>query len=98
MPLYRKLPHRGFNNYKFREEYASVNVSALENLGLDEVSREDLVLAGLVRAKDAKVKILGGGELAKKVVVKADKFSASAVKKIEAAGGKAVVVGQTDKE
>ena len=91
MPLYRKLPHRGFNNYKFREEYAAVNVGALEELGLDEISRDDLVVAGLVRASEPLVKILGAGDLSKKIVVKADKFSEAAVKKIEAAGGKAVV-------
>lgn len=92
MPLYRKLPHRGFNNYKFRTEYAVVNVSSLEELGLEEVTREDMVVAGLVRAADAKVKVLGNGNLTKKLTVHADKFSASAVKKIEAAGGKTVVV------
>ena len=91
MPLYRKLPHRGFNNFKFRVEYATVNVADLEGLGLEEIKREDLVIAGLVRAKDALVKVLGSGELTKKVVVHADKFSASAVAKIEAAGGKAVL-------
>ena len=91
MPLYRKLPHRGFNNYKFRVEYATVNVASLEQLGLEEITRDDLVIAGLVRASDNLVKILGNGELTKKVVVKADKFSASAIKKIEAAGGKAIL-------
>ncbi len=91
MPLYRKLPHRGFNNANFTVDYAVVNVSCLEGLGLEEISREDLVKAGLVRAKDSLVKILGNGKLTKKVVVKADKFSESAVKKIEAAGGKAVL-------
>ncbi len=91
MPLYRKLPQRGFNNYKFRAEYAVVNVGALEALGLEEITRNDLVVAGLVRASDALVKILGEGELTKKITVTADKFSASAVKKIEDAGGKAVV-------
>ncbi len=91
MPLYRKLPHRGFNNYKFRTEFAVVNVSDFENLGLEEIDRDALVVAGLVRASDALVKVLGNGELTKKVVVKADKFSASAVAKIEAAGGKAIV-------
>lgn len=91
--MYRKLPHRGFNNYKFRVEYAAVNVGALENLGLEEITREDMVVAGLVRASADLVKVLGFGELTKKVVVHADKFSASAVKKIEAAGGKAVVNG-----
>lgn len=98
MPLYRKLPHRGFNNFKFRVEYATVNVGALEELGLEEITRDDLVVAGLVRASDPLVKILGNGELAKKIVVKADKFSESAIKKIEAAGGKAVVVAPVAEE
>lgn len=98
MPLYRKLPHRGFNNFKFRVEYATVNVGALEELGLEEITRDDLVVAGLVRASDPLVKILGNGELTKKIVVKADKFSESAIKKIEAAGGKAVVVAPIAEE
>ena len=93
MPLYRKLPHRGFNNYKFRVEYATVNVGAFEDLGCEEIDRDVLVKAGLVRAKDALVKVLGFGDLSKKIVVRADKFSASAIAKIEAAGGKAVVNG-----
>lgn len=91
MPLYRKLPHRGFNNFKFRVEYALVNVGSLEELGLEEINRDALVVAGLVKNSAKLVKILGNGNLTKKVVVHADKFSASAVKKIEAAGGKAVV-------
>lgn len=91
MPLYRKLPHRGFNNYKFRVEYSGVNVGSLEDLGLEEITRDDLVVAGLVRASDPLVKILGTGELTKKIVVRADKFSETAIKKIEAAGGKAIL-------
>lgn len=91
MPLYRKLPHRGFNNKNFTVDYAVVNVGCLESLGLEEVSREELVKAGLVRASSKLVKILGNGKLTKKLVVKADKFSETAVKKIEAAGGQAVV-------
>ena len=89
MPLYRKLPHRGFNTV--------VNVGALEDLGLEEVTRDSLVIAGLVRASDALVKVLGNGKLTKKVVVKADKFSKSAVEKIEAAGGKAIVEAPAEK-
>lgn len=91
MPLYRTLPHRGFNNKNFKIEYAVVNVGCLEELGVGEISREDLVKAGLVRAGDSLVKILGNGKITKKIVVKADKFSESAIKKIEAAGGKAVL-------
>lgn len=53
MPLYRKLPHRGFNNFKFRVEYATVNVGDLEELGLEEITRDDLVVAGLVRCQRA---------------------------------------------
>ena len=96
MPLYRKLPHRGFNNYKFTTEYAVVNVGDLEELGLEEITRDALVVAGLVRASDPLVKILGMGTLTKKVVVKADKFSKSAVEKIEAAGGKAILNASTE--
>ena len=91
MPLYRKLPHRGFNNKNFTVDYAVVNVGCLEKLSGEEISRDDLVKAGLVRASDKLVKILGNGKLTKKFVVRADKFSESAAKKIEAAGGKAVV-------
>ena len=91
MPLYRKLPHRGFNNKNFTVDYAVVNVGCIEALGLEEVSRDELVKAGLLRASSKFVKVLGNGKLTKKVVVKADKFSESAVKKIEAAGGQAVV-------
>lgn len=91
MPLYRKLPHRGFNNAKFSVEYALVNVGCLDKLGLDEITRDDLVKAGLVRASSKLVKVLGDGKLTRKIVVKADKFSETAVKKIEALGGKAEV-------
>ena len=87
MPLYRKLPHRGFNNAKF----TVVNVGCLDKLGLDEITRDDLVKAGLVRASSNLVKVLGDGKLTRKIVVKADKFSDAAVKKIEALGGKAEV-------
>lgn len=91
MPLYRKLPHRGFNNANFTVDYSVVNVGCLENLGLEEISRDDLVKAGLVRASSKLVKILGNGKLTKKLVVTADKFSEAAVKKIEALGGEAKV-------
>ena len=79
-PLYRRLPKRGFKNYPFRKEYAVLNVSDL-NRYQGEVSKEVLKVSGLL-------KILGDGELSKALTVKADKFSKSARKKIEAAGGK----------
>lgn len=81
-PLYRRLPKRGFKNYPFRKEYIIVNVSQLNKLD-GEVSKESLKISGLL-------KILGDGEISKAITVKADKFSKTAKKKIEAAGGKCI--------
>ena len=88
MPLMRRLPKRGFNNI-FAKDYAELNVSAL-NVFEDgaEVSFETLLAKGLVAKKMDGVRILGKGELTKKLTVKASVFSASAKEKIEAAGGK----------
>lgn len=91
MPLFRKLPHRGFNNKNFRTEFAVVNLSDLEKIeGATEIDRQVLVEKGLIRSNAGKVKILGDGEVSKALKVTADKFSASAKSKIEAAGGEAV--------
>lgn len=89
MPLYRKLPHRGFNNVN-RVEFAVVNVGDFDAIQGNEVCRDCLVKAGLVRASELLVKVLGVGEIKRAVTVKAHKFSATAKAKIEAAGGKAV--------
>lgn len=87
MPLQRRLPKRGFNNV-FRKEYAVVNVKDLDKLDAGaKVDRQTLVAAGLIRAKDSFVKILGDGQLTKKFTVAVDKVSESARKKIENAGG-----------
>ncbi|RJX28918.1 MAG: 50S ribosomal protein L15 [Desulfurivibrio sp.] len=87
MPLQRRLPKRGFNNI-FRKEYAVVNVKDLDKLEAgSKVDRQALVAAGLIRAKDNFVKILGEGELTKKFTIAVDKVSESARKKIENAGG-----------
>ncbi len=87
MPLQRRLPKRGFNNI-FRKEFAVVNVKDLDKLEAGtKVDRPTLVAAGLIRAKDNFVKILGEGELTKKFTVAVDKVSESARKKIESAGG-----------
>ncbi len=92
MPLFRKLPQRGFNNKNFRTEYAVVNLADLSKLeGVSEVDRNVLVEKGLIRSNAARVKILGDGEIGSALKVTADKFSASAKSKIEAAGGQAVV-------
>ncbi|MEE8638287.1 MAG: 50S ribosomal protein L15 [Candidatus Margulisiibacteriota bacterium] len=79
-PLYRRLPKRGFKNYPFKKEYAILNVSDLGKFE-GEVNKEALKVSGLL-------KILGNGEIKKALTVKADKFSKSARKKIEGAGGK----------
>ena len=92
MPLYRKLPHRGFNNYNHRVEYAVVNVGALAALPatVSEVNAEVLGANGLIRAGESLVKVLGDGEIKRALKVTAAKFSASAKAKIEQAGGQAI--------
>ncbi len=92
MPLARRLPKRGFHNI-FGTIYATVNVSALDRFEDGaEVTVETLVAAGLVKNVQDGIKVLGNGELTKKLTVKAAAFSASAKEKIEKAGGKAEVV------
>ena len=92
MPLYRRLPKRGFNNKRFAPQYIEVNVSDLEKFDNGaEVSAEILADAGIIslpKVNDG-IKILGNGELTKKLTVKAVKFTASAKEKIEKAGGTA---------
>ena len=94
MPLYRRLPKRGFNNYEFETRYSAINIDRL-NIFEDgtEVTPELLVERRVIRkmAKDG-VKILGNGNLEKKLTVKANKFTKSAAEKIETAGGKAEVI------
>jgi len=89
LPLYRKLPKRGFNNSRFAKVYAIVNVAAL-NVFEDGavVDLEALLAKKIIRKANDGLKVLGGGELTKKVTVKASVFSATAKEKIEAAGGK----------
>ena len=92
MPLYRRLPKRGFNN-KWAKEYAEVNVKDLNRFeDGTEVDMGMLLAAGLVGKQLDGLKVLGNGELSKKLTVKAEKFSKSAVEKIEKAGGKAEVI------
>lgn len=91
LPLYRKLPKRGFNN-KFGKEYAIVNVKDLNHFNDgDIVTLESLVQLGIVRKELDGLKVLGNGEIKKKLTVEAKVFSATAKEKIEAAGGKAEV-------
>ncbi len=92
MPLYRRIPKRGFTNRNTKEIIA-INLGALEAFENDTVvSVETLIEAGIVKNPRDGVKILGNGELTKKLTVKANAFSASAAAKIEALGGKAEVI------
>ena len=92
MPIYRRLPKRGFKNI-WRKEYAEVNVETLNRFDDGaEVDAVALVECGILKNVQDGIKILGNGELKKKLTVKAQKFTKSAVEKIEAAGGKTEVL------
>ena len=92
MPLYRRLPKRGFKNH-FATNYAIINVSALDKFNDgDTVNLEKLKEAGIIRKPLDGLKVLGNGDVTKKLTVEASVFSASAKEKIEAAGGKTEVV------
>lgn len=95
MPLYRKLPRRGFNNYNFKKTFQLVNVGQLARVEGDVINRESLVKAGLIRDNAEAVKLLGEGELTKAFTVEVDKVSASARSKIEAAGGNVVAAADS---
>ena len=92
MPLYRRLPKRGFNNI-FAKQYVAINVSELEKFEDGTVVTQELLEeSGVVSKTLDGIKILGRGEITKKLEVKVAKFSASAKEKIEKAGGKAEVI------
>ena len=93
-PLYRRIPNRGFNNARFETKYATINLDVINkyfNDG-DVVSPEVLKERGIIKKQLCGVKVLGNGNLEKKVTVKANRFSSKAVTKIEDAGGKAEVI------
>ena len=93
LPLYRKLPKRGFKNFRFGKDYAIINVQSLNKFNDGEVvDSAALLSAGIIHNVFDGVKVLGEGDIAKKLTVKAAIFSASAKEKIEAAGGKTEVV------
>ncbi len=92
IPLYRKLPKRGFKN-RFSKEYTTVNISALNCFEDGSVIDHQILLeAGLARKADDGLKVLGNGNIEKKLTVRAAAFTAAAKEKIEAAGGKCEVV------
>ena len=93
LPLYRKLPKRGFNNFRFGKQYTVINVESLNKFNDgDVVDSAALLTAGVINSLNDGVKVLGEGELTKKLTVKAAVFSAAAKEKIEAVGGKTEVV------
>jgi len=86
MPLHRRLPKRGFTNI-FRAEFAVINVGRLDKLEGDVFDADRLVELGVIKKMKAGLKVLGNGELSRKITVKAHKFSKAAEEKITAAGG-----------
>ena len=92
MPLHRRLPKRGFTNI-FKKEYAILNINAFEALEGDSFDAARLMELGVIKKLGDGLKILGAGELKKKVHVKATLFSKAAIEKIQAAGGTAETIG-----
>ena len=93
LPLFRRLPKRGFSNAKFKIRYATINLSDLERFAEGtEVTPTLLKEMGVIKNSLDGIKVLGNGKLTKKLNVKANKFSMTAKEKIEAAGGKVEVI------
>lgn len=92
MPMHRRLPKRGFSNALFKKSYALINVGTLEKLEGDTFTPESLLAAGVIKKLCDGLKILGNGELKRKVNVTAHLFSKSAEEKIKAAGGTLTVI------
>ena len=93
LPLFKRLPKKGFSNALFKKEYVTINVCDLEKFDEGAVVTPELLKEmGILKKQLSGVKILGNGELTKKLTVKASKFSKTAVEKIESKGGKAEVI------
>lgn len=92
MPLHRRLPKRGFTNI-FKNEYSEVNLDKLEQINKQEIKLKDLIAAGIVKKESETIKVLGRGDISSSKTIHAHKFSRSALKKIQKAGGKAVLIG-----
>ncbi len=91
MPLYRRVPMRGFNNSNFQKSYEIVNLSSISKIKAKNIDSEVLFKNGLISSLFAAVKILGNGDIDKAYNITASSFSESAAKKIEEAGGKVIV-------
>lgn len=100
MPLYRRIAHKGFSNYPFKKEYVCFNLDVIEakfNDG-ETVNKESLISKGMISGKgNTLVKILGNGDITKKLTIDIDKISESAKSKIEKAGGKVVTSSEPAK-
>ena len=99
MPIYRRVPKRGFTNARFRTEYTTINVDRLQAFEDGAtVDLEAILGRGLVSMHTPLLKVLGGGELSRKLTVRAQKFSSSAAKKIQDAGGEIVILDARGRE
>ena len=99
MPIYRRVPKRGFTNARFRTDYTVINVDSLESFDAGTVVDLEAVLAKGLASLDAPLfKVLGDGKLSKALTVRAQKFSKSAVEKIRAAGGQVVMLDAKGRE
>jgi large subunit ribosomal protein L15 len=92
MPLVRRVPKRGFTNI-FKKEFCVLNLDRIEEIKKDTITLKEMVDAGLIKTEKGRVKILGDGRITSAKTIHAHKFSETARKKIEDAGGKAVVIG-----
>jgi large subunit ribosomal protein L15 len=92
MPLHRRLPKRGFTNI-FKKQFAIVNLGRLEKLEGDTFGADRLIELGVIKKIGDGLKILGAGQLTRKITVEAHQFSKSAIEKIQKAGGAALVIG-----
>ena len=100
LPIFRRLPKRGFSNFHFRTDYQIVNVGDLDATfdSKGHVTAASLKAAGLIHNADAPIKILGDGTLSKALTIEAERFSKEAVKKVEAAGGTVKKLGPQPKK
>ena len=89
-PLMRRLPKRGFSNYGFRKEVQIVNLEKIDSLKIEKVDANILHEKGVINKIDIPVKILGNGDVKNPIIITADMFSKSAIRKLEKAGGKAI--------
>lgn len=99
MPLYLKLPHRGFNNYKHRVNYEIINVKDLEKFDASEtINLATLIEKGYAKKTARRLKLLANGEVDKAYTIEVDKASPNAIAKVEKAGGKVVVLNAAEKD